>query len=432
MIDRYTLSAMAPIWTDENRFRKWLDVEIAVCEVLSELGQIPAEDVALIRENADFSVERIREIEKTTRHDVIAFTTAVAEHLGPESRFVHLGLTSTDVVDTAQAMQVKEASELIETEIRRLIETLKIQAFKYKQTPMMGRTHGIHAEPTTLGLKFTIWYSEMLRNLDRFQRARKRLEVGKISGPVGTFSHLPPEVEERVCERLGIGYALVSTQTLQRDRHAEYMCALAILGASYDKMATEVRHLQRTEVREAQEAFSTGQKGSSSMPHKRNPITSENITGLSRVLRSNAMVALDNVPLWHERDISHSSAERVVLPDSTTLAHYLTTKVNKILGNLVVYEDQMMANLGLTSGLYNSGALLLEIVRKGVTREEAYVWVQRNAMKVWDEGADFKELLIQDPDIRKFLSRNEIEEVFNLEDRLKHVDTVFRRVYSDS
>jgi adenylosuccinate lyase len=272
----------------------------------------------------------------------------------------------------------------------------------------------------------------MLRNLDRFQRARKRLEVGKISGPVGTFSHLPPEVEERVCERLGIGYALVSTQTLQRDRHAEYMCALAILGASYDKMATEVRHLQRTEVREAQEAFSTGQKGSSSMPHKRNPITSENITGLSRVLRSNAMVALDNVPLWHERDISHSSAERVVLPDSTTLAHYLTTKVNKILGNLVVYEDQMMANLGLTSGLYNSGALLLEIVRKGVTREEAYVWVQRNAMKVWDEGADFKELLIQDPDIRKFLSRNEIEEVFNLEDRLKHVDTVFRRVYSDS
>jgi len=250
--------------------------------------------------------------------------------------------------------------------------------------------------------------------------------------PVGTFSHLPPEVEERVCERLGIGYALVSTQTLQRDRHAEYMCALAILGASYDKMATEVRHLQRTEVREAQEAFSTGQKGSSSMPHKRNPITSENITGLSRVLRSNAMVALDNVPLWHERDISHSSAERVVLPDSTTLAHYLTTKVNKILGNLVVYEDQMMANLGLTSGLYNSGALLLDIVRKGVTREEAYVWVQRNAMKVWDEGADFKELLIQDPDIRKFLSRSEIEEVFNLEDRLKHVDTVFRRVYSDS
>jgi adenylosuccinate lyase len=422
---------MAPVWTDENRFRKWLEVEIAVCEVLAELGQIPTSDVELIKQKADFTVPRIREIEKVTRHDVIAFTTAVAEHLGPESRFVHLGLTSTDVVDTAQALQVREASDLIEAEMVGLLATLKKQAFRYKNTKMMGRTHGIHAEPLTMGLKLTVWYSEMERNLDRFRRARKRLEVGKISGPVGSFSHLPPEVEEMACKRLGIGFARASTQTLQRDRHAEYLSALAILGGTYDKMATEVRHLQRTEVREAQESFGSGQKGSSAMPHKRNPITCENISGLSRVLRTNAMASFDNMPLWHERDISHSSTERVILPDSTTLAHYLGYKVNRVIANLVVREDQMRANMGLTGGLYNSGTLMLAIVRKGVLREEAYVWIQRNAMKVWDEGADFKQLLLDDPDVRKYLSSEEIETLFDLDDKLKYIDTVFQRVYPD-
>jgi adenylosuccinate lyase len=340
-------------------------------------------------------------------------------------------LTSTDVVDTAQALQVREASELIEAELQNLLSTLKKQAYRYQQTPMMGRTHGIHAEPITLGLKLTVWYSEMLRNLDRFQRARKRLEVGKISGPVGSFSHLPPEVEEKVCQRLGIGFARASTQTLQRDRHAEYLSSLAILGGSYDKMATEIRHLQRTEVREAQESFGSGQKGSSSMPHKRNPITCENISGLSRLLRTNAMASFDNMPLWHERDISHSSIERVILPDSTTLAHYLSVKLNRVVENLVVNEAQMLRNMELTGGLYNSGTLLLAIVRKGVLREEAYVWVQRNAMRVWDEGADFKRLLLDDPDIRKHLSAEEIETIFDLKDKLKYVDKVFQRVYPD-
>ncbi len=431
MISRYTHPDMARVWTDENRFQKWLDVEIAVCEVLAETGEIPAEAAASIRKNASFSVERIREIEALTRHDVVAFTTAVAETLGPESRFVHLGLTSTDVVDTAQALQVREASRLIEDAIVELGETLRKQALRYQDTVMMGRTHGIHAEPISLGLKFAVWYAETERNLERFRRARKVLEVGKISGPVGTFSHLPPSLEEAVCRRLGIGFARASTQTLQRDRHAEYLCTLAIIGSSYDKMATEVRHLQRTEVREASEPFSKSQKGSSSMPHKRNPIGTENISGLARVLRSNAGVALQNVALWHERDISHSSAERVVLPDSTTLAHYLSVRLNRILSGLVVNPEQMEANLQITGGLYNSSSLLLALVRAGVLREEAYLWVQRNAMKVWDEGADFRQLVIDDPDISRTLAREEIEALFDARDKLRHVPEIFKRVFED-
>lgn len=429
MIPRYTLQPMAAVWTDQNRFQKWLDVEIAVCRVLAEMGEIPGDAAEKIARNARFSVERIQEIEKTTRHDVIAFTTAVAESLGPESRFVHLGLTSTDVVDTAQALMVREASELIEEAIRVLMQTIREQAFRHRDTIVMGRTHGIHAEPTTFGLKMAVWYAEMERNLERFLKARKILEVGKISGPVGTFSHLPPELEERVCRRLGIGFARASTQTLQRDRHAEYLSTLAILGSSYDKMATEVRHLQRTEVREARESFGKRQKGSSSMPHKRNPITCEQISGLARILRGNAQVALENIPLWHERDISHSSVERIILPDSTTLAHYLSHKLNRVLGNLVVDEQRMLANIEITGGLTNSSVLLLELVRKGALREDAYVWVQRNAMPVWDEGADFKALLKEDADIRQFLSAEEIDRIFDLKDKLRHVKAVFKRVF---
>ena len=429
MIERYSSPEMTELWSEKSKFQAWLDVEIAVSEVLAEMGQVPAAAVKVIKEKASFTVERIKEIEEVTRHDVIAFTTAVAENVGPESRWIHLGLTSTDVVDTAQALRVKKASDLIEKEILTFLETLKKRAIEHQHTYMMGRTHGIHAEPTTFGLKLTIWYSEMQRNLERFRHARKNLEVGKISGPVGSFSHLPPEVEERACARLGIGFAAASTQTLQRDRHAEYMCSLAILGGTYDKIATEIRHLQRTEVREAQEAFRQGQKGSSAMPHKRNPITCEQISGLSRIMRSNSMVALDNIPLWHERDISHSSAERVILPDSTTLAHYLTKKLNRVIDNLVVNKEQMLKNIGLMGGLVFSGTLLLELVKKGILREDAYLWVQRNAMKVWDEGADFLELVLADPDIRQNLTEEEIRNTFDLKEKTKHVDQVFRRVF---
>ncbi len=432
MISRYTLPEMDQIWSDENKFRQWLKVEIAACEVLAEMGEIPEDALKEIQEKADFSVERIREIEELTRHDVIAFTTAVAEKVGPASRFIHFGLTSTDVVDTAQALQIQEASQLIETELVELLSILKSQAHAYKDLPMIGRTHGIHAEPITFGLKLAVWYSEMERNLERFRRARKGLEVGKISGPVGSFSHLPPQVEERVCEKLGIDFARASTQTLQRDRHAEYLCTLAILGGTYDKMATEIRHLLRTEVQEASEPFGAKQKGSSAMPHKKNPITCEQVSGLARVLRSNAQVSLENMPLWHERDISHSSAERVILPDSTTLVHYLSKKLGGILRDLDVHESRMEANLNLTQGLIFSGSLLLELVRKGVLREEAYQWVQRNALRVWDEGADFETLIAEDPDITAHLTATELKDIFSVQRRLQHVGAVFERVFGSS
>ncbi|HOM99025.1 MAG TPA: adenylosuccinate lyase [Acidobacteriota bacterium] len=429
MIARYTLPEMEAVWSEEHKFRAWLKVEIAVCEVLAERGEIPPAAVQVIKDRADFTVERIREIEAVTRHDVIAFTTAVAEKVGPESRYIHLGLTSTDVVDTAQALLVREASDLIEGELLNLLETLRSQALRYKNTVMIGRTHGVHAEPTTFGLKLAVWYTEMQRHLERFRHARRNLEVGKISGPVGSFTHLPPEVEEAVCRKLGIAFAPVSTQTLQRDRHAEYLAGLALIAATYDKIATEIRHLQRTEVGEAAEPFAKGQKGSSAMPHKRNPVTCEQICGLSRVVRSNASVALDNVPLWHERDISHSSAERVILPDSTTLIHYLTVKLNGILANLVVDAERMKSNLELTGGLIYSGRLLLELVRRGVLRETAYQWVQRNAMRVWDEKADFLELVLADEDIRRHLSEEEIRQTFDWRHALRNVDRVFQRVF---
>jgi adenylosuccinate lyase len=432
MIPRYTLPEMGRVWSEENKFQKWLQVEIAVCEVLAEMGEIPQEELSQIQQKAGFSIDRIKEIEEVTRHDVIAFTTAVAEKVGPASRFIHFGLTSTDVVDTAQALQVKEASELIEKALLKLLSTLKAQALRYKQVPAIGRTHGIHAEPLTFGLKLAVWYSEMERNLQRFRRARETLEVGKISGPVGTFSHLPPQVEEKVCQKLEIDFARVSTQTLQRDRHAEYLCTLAILGSSYDKVATEIRHLMRTEVQEVGEPFGSGQKGSSAMPHKRNPVTCENISGLSRLMRSNALAALENIPLWHERDISHSSVERVILPDSTTLAHYLTVRLNEVIQNLEVHEEQMEANLRLTRGLIFSGTLLLELVKKGVLREEAYGWIQRNAMRVWAEDNDFKTLILEDPDIQKHLTQKEVKQVFKVQNTLKHMDAIFERVFGSS
>ncbi len=430
MIPRYSRPEMARIWSEENKYQKWLDVEIAVCEVLAEKGQVPADALSEIKEKATFSITRIHEIEEVTRHDVIAFLSSVAESVGEASRFIHLGLTSTDVVDTAQALLVKDASGAIEAELLKLLSILKQQAIRYKDTPVMGRTHGVHAEPTTFGLKLVVWYSEMQRNLERFRRGRENLEVGKISGPVGTFSHLPPDVEEKVCGKLDIGFARASTQTLQRDRHAEYICSLAILGSTYDKIATEIRHLQRTEVGEAREAFGAGQKGSSAMPHKRNPIACENISGLARVLRSNAVTALENIPLWHERDISHSSAERVILPDSTTLAHYLTTRIANVLKNLAVDESRMQANIDLSGGLTFSSTLLVKLVEKGVLRDEAYVWVQRNSMRAWDEKADFAGLILADEDIRTHLSAEEIGEVFDLRNTLQHVETVFQRVFS--
>ncbi|MFQ5740904.1 MAG: adenylosuccinate lyase [Acidobacteriota bacterium] len=432
MISRYSLPEMARVWSEQNRFQKWLDVEIAVCETLAELGEIPPQAVAKIKKKAGFSIDRIKEIEKSTRHDVVAFITAVAEGMGPESRFLHLGLTSTDVVDTAQALQIREASDLIEESILRLLATLRSLAFRHKKTPMMGRTHGVHAEPITLGLKLAVWYSEMERNLNRFRRTRDNLQVGKISGPVGSFSHLPPQVEERVCASLGLGFASASTQTLQRDRHADYLCSLAILGSTYDKMATEIRHLQRTEVGEARESFGAGQKGSSVMPHKRNPIVCEQISGLSRLLRSNASAGLQNIVLWHERDISHSSVERVILPDSTILAHYLTVKIHDVLANLVVNEPQMRKNIDLTRGLFHSASLLSRLVRKGSLRQEAYGWIQRNAMRAWDEGADFLDLVLRDPDISTRLSPQEIHQAFDLEEKLRHVDSVFERVFGNS
>lgn len=432
MISRYTLPEMGHIWSDENKFRKWLEVEIAVCEILTEDGEIPEAALKEIQQKADFSVERIQEIEELTRHDMIAFTTAVAEKVGDASRFIHFGLTSTDVVDTAQALQIKEASDLIEAELVQLLSILKAQALRYKELPMIGRTHGIHAEPITFGLKLAVWYSEMERNLERFQRARKSLEVGKISGPVGSFSHLSPQVEERVCKKLNIDFARASTQTLQRDRHAEYLCTLAILGGTYDKIATEIRHLLRTEVQEASEPFGAKQKGSSAMPHKKNPITCEQISGLARVLRSNAQVSLENMPLWHERDISHSSAERIILPDSTTLIHYLSKKLSGLIRDLSVHESRMKDNLALSKGLIFSGTLLLELIRKGVLREEAYQWVQRNALKVWEENVDFEALIAGDPDIAAHLTPQEIKGVFNIRNRLQHIEGIFERVFGAS
>ena len=429
MIERYTLPEMGAVWQLRNKFQKWLDVEIAVCEVHAEMGTIPREAVETIKEKADFTVERIKEIEKITDHDVIAFTTNLAENIGDAARFVHFGLTSSDVVDTANALLLKESCSILLEKIEQLSEVLKRRAFEFKDTPQIGRTHGIHAEPTAFGMTFALWFAEMRRNKVRLEKAKEIISVGKISGAVGAFAHLDPEVEERVCEKLGLKAADISTQVIQRDRYAEYLCTLGIIASSLEKFALQVRHWQRTEVREAQEKFKTGQKGSSAMPHKRNPILSERICGMARTVRANVVVGLENVALWHERDISHSSAERIVLPDSSVTLDYLLAKTASLLDNLVVYPENMLKNLNETRGLIFSGQMLLALTQKGVSREDAYSWVQRNAMKVWDEGGEYKELVKNDADINSKLSDEEIEKVFDLKHYLRNVGKVFDRVF---
>jgi adenylosuccinate lyase len=429
MIERYTLPEMGAIWTEENKYRKWLDVEVAACQANAEAGAIPPAAVEVIRQKAAFSVERIHELEKTTDHDVIAFTTNLAENIGPEARWVHYGLTSSDVVDTANALLLVEAGDLILTKLQALSDLLKRKAFEYKETPMIGRTHGVHAEPMTLGLTFALWYEEIRRDVDRMTRARDGVSYGKLSGAVGTFAHLDPEIEERVCFLLGLRPASVSTQIIQRDRYAEFVTTLAIIASSLEKFALQVRHWQRTEVREAHEYFKPGQKGSSAMPHKRNPILSERICGLARVVRGYALTALENNALWHERDISHSSAERVILGDACITVDYMLAKTTSLLDKLVINPQRMLENLNATRGLVFSGQLLLELAGSGVSREEAYRWIQRNAMRSWDEGLDFRELVSRDEDIARVLKPEQIARAFDVRSQFKNIDKIYQRVF---
>jgi adenylosuccinate lyase len=423
---------MGALWSEQNKFQKWLDVEIAVCEVHAEMGTIPREALNEIKAKAAFTVDRINEIEKTTDHDLIAFTTALAENIGEAARFVHYGLTSSDVVDTANALLLRDSSDILLRKVDDLMAVLKARAFEFKNTPQVGRTHGIHAEPTSFGLTFALWHDEMRRNRERLQTARKRVAVGKISGAVGAFAHLGPEVEEQVCAKLGLDFAPSSTQVIQRDRYAEYLCTLAIIASSLDKFALQIRHWQRTEVREAQERFKKGQKGSSAMPHKRNPILSERICGMARTVRANSIVGLENVALWHERDISHSSAERIVLPDSSVALDYMLAKMASLVEGLVVFPERMLENLNATRGLVFSGQLLLALTRAGVSREQAYEWVQRNAMRVWDEGEDFHRLVASDSDIASKLEPTQIDSVFSFDTYMKNVDAVFARVFGSA
>ena len=431
MIPRYTRPEMARIWSDENRFRTWLAVEVAATETLAAAGIVPKEAAKAIHARADFSVDRIFQIEAEVKHDVIAFTTAVAEIVGPHARWFHYGLTSNDVVDTAQALLIQQASVLIASDLDRLAEVLERRAWEFKDTPMIGRTHGIHAEPITFGLKIANWYSETQRNIARFSAAAEDLRVGKFSDAVGTFAHLTPELEEKMCARLGLKAAAISSQVIQRDRHAHYLATLATIASTLDKIATEIRHLQRTEVREAEEYFSEKQKGSSAMPHKRNPVSSEQISGLARVVRANAQAGFENVALWHERDISHSSAERIIIPDSTTLADYLLNKTANLIETMFVYPERMLANLESTRGLVFSGQLLLDLVESGVSREDAYRLVQNHAMHAWREGLDFHHLVVNDPTIRGRVPRAKIERAFDLKRQLKNIDTIFARVFSN-
>lgn len=427
MIERYSREEMSKIWTDQNRYEAWLEVEILACEAWSELGYIPKDDVKKIRQNAKVDVNRAKEIEEQTRHDVVAFTRQVSETLGEERKWVHYGLTSTDVVDTALSYVIKQANDIIEKDLERFITVLAEKAQKYKYTLMMGRTHGVHAEPTTFGIKMALWYTEMKRNLKRFKEVRKEIEVGKMSGAVGTFANIPPEIESYVCKHLGIDAAPVSTQTLQRDRHAYYIATLALIATSMEKFAVEIRNLQKTETREVEEAFAKGQKGSSAMPHKRNPIGSENITGISRVIRGYITTAYENVPLWHERDISHSSAERIMLPDVTIALDYALNRFTNIVDRLTVYEDNMRNNIDKTFGLIYSQRVLLALINKGMVREEAYDKVQPKAMESWETKTPFRELIEQDETITNVLSKDELDECFNPKHHLNQVDTIFNR-----
>jgi len=428
MISRYTRKEMARIWEAGNRFAIWLRIEILTCEAWAELGKVPRDAVEEIKAKAGFDVARLDAIESEVKHDVIAFLTAVGERVGPAARYLHLGLTSSDVLDTALACQMREAADLLLEDVARVERVLADLAVKHQGTVMIGRTHGIHAEPTTFGLKLAMWLMEVRRARERIAQAREVASYGKLSGAVGTFANVPPRVEEYVCQRLGLKPEPISTQIIQRDRHAEYVAALGIVGASLDKFATEIRHLQRTEVREVEEPFSEGQKGSSSMPHKRNPVACEQISGLSRLLRSNVQVALENVALWHERDISHSSAERVILPDSTILLDYLLVRFREILEGLRVYPENMRRNLNATHGVIFSQQVLLALAQAGASREAAYRMVQRNAMRAWEGGEEFKALLLQDPEVRAVLPEAEIESCFDLGYHLRHVEEIFRRV----
>jgi adenylosuccinate lyase len=428
MLERYSRPEMRAIWTEENKFKAWLEVEILSCEAWSELGVIPKEDVKQLREKASFDTDRIYEIELETRHDVIAFTRAVSETLGPERKWVHYGLTSTDVVDTALGYLLKQANDILEKDLIGFIDILKEQAVRYKHTAMMGRTHGVHAEPTTFGLKMALWYEEMKRNLDRFRHAADNVQYGKISGAVGTYANIDPFVEQYVCEKLGTKAAPISTQTLQRDRHAEYMATLALIATSLDKFATEIRGLQKSEFREVEEPFAKGQKGSSAMPHKRNPIGCENISGLSRVIRGHMLTAYENVGLWHERDISHSSAERVILPDATMLLNYMLNRFGNIVRNLQVFPDNMKRNMMSTYGVPFSGRVLTKLIDKGWSREQAYDTVQPRAMQAWEEQRSFRDIVESNSDITGALSADEIADCFDPSWHLKHVDTIFARL----
>ena len=429
MIERYTRPEMAAIWTVEKRYQTWLKVEILATEAWAELGEVPREAIEVIKKKASFDPKKIDEIEKVVKHDVIAFLTSVNESIGPESRFLHKGMTSSDLIDTSFAVLLKEASEVIISDIKRCMEVLKRRALEYKMTPEMGRSHGIHAEPVTFGLKVALMYEEMKRNLARMERAKDVISCGAISGAVGTFANIPPFVEEYVCKHLGLTPEPVSTQVVQRDRHAEFFTTLALIASSIENFSVELRHLQRTEVLEAEEYFSPGQKGSSAMPHKRNPISAENLTGLARLVRSNSFAAMENVALWHERDISHSSVERVIGPDSTIMMNYMLNRFTDLMDKLIVYPENMMKNLNQLHGLIHSQRVLLALTTAGASREEAYNLVQRNAMKVWAEGKDFKDLLLSDQDVTRYLDKKEIENSFDLNYHLKNVDYIFNRVF---
>jgi adenylosuccinate lyase len=427
VIERYTRPEMGKIWTEENKFRVWLEIEILACEAQVGNGIVPPEAVKKIREKASFDVKRILEIENEVKHDVIAFLTNVGEYVGPESRLIHLGMTSSDVLDTALSVQMKQSAELILKDLDSLKDVLARRAKEFRNTVMIGRTHGIHAEPVTFGLKLALWYAETLRNIERLKAATLTISVGKISGAVGTYQHLDPSVEKYVCEKLGLKPSPISTQVLQRDRHAEFMNTLAVCGCSLEKFATEIRHLQKTEVLEAEEYFSKGQKGSSAMPHKRNPVTCERIAGLSRVLRGNAVAAMENVALWHERDITHSSVERVIIPDSCILLDYMLVQFTKIIDKLLVYPENMQKNLNKTNGLVFSQEVLLALTKRGMKREDAYRIVQEQAMKVWENGSDFKDLISRSDDVRKLLSQADLDELFDPKRSLKHIDYIFER-----
>ncbi len=429
MIPRYSRPEMAGLWEPENRYRSWLEVELAACEANAKLGLIPAKALATIKKKADFKVARIDALEKIVKHDVIAFLTAVGEKVGPDSRYIHLGLTSSDVLDTSLATLMRRASDIIINDIQSVLSTLKQKAKKHKNTVMIGRSHGVHAEPVTFGLKMALWYEEMGRALERMKRARDVISVGKMSGAVGTFANIDPFVETYVCRKLGLKPEPVATQVVQRDRHAEFLSALALIASSIEKFSIELRHLQRTEVLEAEEYFSEGQKGSSAMPHKRNPISAENLSGLARVVRANALASMENIALWHERDISHSSAERIIIPDSTILIDYMLVRFNGLIGKLFVYPQNMKRNMQLSKGLFHSETVMLALVGKGLSRETAYAYVQRNAMEVWKQGGDFKQRLQNDRDIRKYLSSREIDDCFDLSHTLKKVDYIFKRVF---